>query len=114
MMRMVMRLAGDVFHGPIAGHGRIAGADEGVAVWAGHVLEEVFGEKLPVNLDAQPVSQLGELDALFCRRRRAHVGGASGWNNAEEDEAESESHNAMTRHDPAILQRPIGRVNLKQ
>src|ERR1035438_2352816 len=113
VMRMVMLLAGGVLHRPIAGHGHIPGTDERIAVWPGHVLVKVFGEELAVDLDAKPVSQLVDLVAFLPRRRRAHVGGADGINNAQEDEGESQSHNAMVRHNTLSVRRLVARVNPK-
>jgi hypothetical protein len=34
-------------------------------------------------------------------------------NYGEEDESDSESHNAMAIHDPLILRRPVAQVNRK-
>src|ERR1035437_1277100 len=114
VMLVVMLFVGRVLHWPIAGHGHLAGTHERVAIGPGHVLENVFGEKLAVDLNADTVSQLGELDALFGRRRGIHVRRSSSGNQGQEAESDSKSHEAMTRHNPAILRRPVVRVNLKR
>lgn len=53
-------------HRPIAGHGQVVRADEGIEVRAAGVVEMVFGEKLAVDFDAKKAGLFGDMDAVLC------------------------------------------------
>src|SRR5262245_41404688 len=58
---MVMVFAGGTLHGIIASHSDFTGSHERVAIGPGDVFEIIFSEELAVNLDAEAVSEFGDL-----------------------------------------------------
>jgi hypothetical protein len=77
VMLMIVVFAGDVLHRPVARHGQVARSLHWIAKRPGHILEIILGEKLAVDLDAQPVGQLDNLHARFRRSSRGFFGGDS-------------------------------------
>src|SRR5262245_45759790 len=64
VMRVIVLFARRIFHRPIAGHWEIVRTEDRIAIWPGNVLEKVFREQFAVDLDAQSVVQLRDLDAF--------------------------------------------------
>ena len=70
MMLVIVFLVVSVFHRPVARHRQAVRSDDRVKERPGDILEMIFAKQLAVDLDAQPVVEPGDLDALF------RVGGA--------------------------------------
>ena len=62
VMFVIVIFAGHVLHRPVAGHRQIVRAEHRITKRAGHILEMILGEELAVDVHAQSVGQLDDLD----------------------------------------------------
>ena len=64
MVRMIMRFIRGCFHRPISGHSGAAWTDERITVRPWDIFEVILGEKLTIELHAEAVGELRDLDAV--------------------------------------------------
>src|SRR6266404_5251065 len=74
MVGMVMLLVGDVFHRPIPGRGEVTRANQRIAKWTRHIFEKIFSKECAINLHAQSIVQLFDLDPLSLSAGRMRFG----------------------------------------
>src|SRR5436309_9517645 len=77
MMLVVVLLIGGFLHRPVARHGQSIRPDHRVEVGAWNILEMIFRKQLAVDLDPQPVVELGDPGALFGPAQSARTLAAS-------------------------------------